>query len=92
MCLVLGEKWQQRRKLINSAFHVNLLQAFIGVFCKQSGKLVEQFENLTQAESAIIDVVPPLNHFAISSIKGECFLNFVVKYIKFWPNHLFLKI
>lgn len=71
--IVLGVKWQHRRKLLTSAFHFNILQEFVGVFYKETEKLVQDVE-LLLANGNVVNVVPIINQFALYSINGKAIL------------------
>ncbi|GFT18993.1 cytochrome P450 4V2, partial [Nephila pilipes] len=49
-----GDKWKQRRKLLKSCFHADVLRGFLTVFNERSQKLVEQLSKETEEEFTYI--------------------------------------
>lgn len=51
-----GKKWQQRRKVLAPAFHVEILQQFIEVFDHQSDILVAKLKN--ECHKNVVNILP----------------------------------
>lgn len=69
-CHIIGTLWQQRRKLLSSAFHFDILTDFVRVFHNETIHLVQNLEKIVETEK-VIDVVPLINKFALDSINGK---------------------
>jgi cytochrome P450 family 4 len=63
-----ANKWRQRRKILNPAFHFNVLEKFVAVMEKQSNILCEI---LLKFDGKEINIVPLINLFALDVISGE---------------------
>ncbi|KAJ8915088.1 hypothetical protein NQ315_014343 [Exocentrus adspersus] len=63
-----GSKWQNRRKILTPAFHFNILQGFIGIFNKETEKLIRILER--ECDKPYTDVTRPITEFTLNSI-GE---------------------
>ncbi|KAK9883864.1 hypothetical protein WA026_004804 [Henosepilachna vigintioctopunctata] len=58
------EKWRQRRKLLQPAFHFSILKKFVEVFRSESKRLVHQ---LKEHENDELNIVPIISKFILSS-------------------------
>ncbi|CAG9855799.1 unnamed protein product [Phyllotreta striolata] len=67
-----GDKWRQRRKLLNPSFHVSILKEFFAVFKDNSNKIVASLEQEAAKEKPI-DVGPFLAKFAADVIAESSF-------------------
>ncbi|XP_075972673.1 cytochrome P450 4d2-like [Anticarsia gemmatalis] len=69
-----GQRWKTHRKFLTPAFHFNILQNFLPVFCKNQRVLTEKLRNLTDRSS--IDMFPLVALAALDnvteSIMGVC--------------------
>ncbi|CAF4793937.1 unnamed protein product [Pieris macdunnoughi] len=60
-----GSKWQERRKILTSAFHFNILRKYFLIIEENSQKLVNVMEK-NSGES--VDIVPILSEYTLNSI------------------------
>ncbi|CAK1540092.1 unnamed protein product [Leptosia nina] len=60
-----GSKWQERRKILTSAFHFNILRKYFPILGENSQKLVKMVE---KSNGEAIDIVPVLCDFTLDSI------------------------
>ncbi|XP_075972679.1 cytochrome P450 4d2-like [Anticarsia gemmatalis] len=69
-----GQRWKTHRKFLTPAFHFNILQNFLPVFCKNQRVLTEKLRNMTDRTS--IDMFPLVALAALDnvteSIMGVC--------------------
>lgn len=65
------------RKLLTSAFHFNILQQFVGVFKKETDKLILELDDLLRNVDEI-DIVNLISQFTLYSINGELFIYDVI--------------
>lgn len=64
----IGQKWRQRRKILTSAFHFQILEKFMDVMNDHGNVLVEQ---LKKTNGRAIDVHEKLNLYALDVICGK---------------------
>ncbi|XP_063892609.1 cytochrome P450 4d2-like [Helicoverpa armigera] len=69
-----GQRWKSHRKFLTPAFHFNILQNFLPVFCKNQRNLTEKLRGL--ADGGPIDMFPLIALAALDnvteSIMGVC--------------------
>uniref|UniRef100_UPI002146ABCD cytochrome P450 4C1-like n=1 Tax=Vanessa atalanta TaxID=42275 RepID=UPI002146ABCD len=61
-----GAKWHQRRKILTTAFHFNILQHFSTILVENSEKLVESLRSETDKSGT--DIYPFITSMALNSI------------------------
>ncbi|KAI5641923.1 cytochrome p450 domain-containing protein [Phthorimaea operculella] len=70
-----GERWRTHRKFLTPAFHFNILQNFLPVFCKNTKVLVEKLDRAADGKTPI-DLFPIIALAALDnvteSIMGVC--------------------
>jgi len=69
---VVGTKWHSRRKMLNPAFHFNLLQQFVEIFLEQGENMTKSLKN---TENTVIE--------DLESFIGEFMLNIICGTILF---------
>lgn len=65
----LGEKWRQRRKLVNSAFHPSLLKIYVDVVNKNSEAMIKNIKS--QGDETVQDLLPLFIKNALKIICGN---------------------
>ncbi|XP_075972680.1 cytochrome P450 4d2-like [Anticarsia gemmatalis] len=69
-----GQRWKTHRRFLTPAFHFNILQNFLPVFCKNQRVLTEKLRNMADRPS--IDLLPHVALAALDnvteSIMGVC--------------------
>jgi cytochrome P450 family 4 len=68
LLLTTSKKWQQRRKIITSAFHFKILEQFTEIMERQGQVFVT---NLKKFEGQDVDVFPMAGHYALDVICGK---------------------
>lgn len=63
---LFGEKWKKHRKLINPAFHLNMLKEKVPEFNKHALALVKDFESLVDKSSS--DILPFVKRHLLNSL------------------------
>ncbi|KAF4526741.1 hypothetical protein B566_EDAN015311 [Ephemera danica] len=61
-------KWHSRRKLLTPAFHFNILERYIPVFCEKTRILIAKLESAISANPEGINIVPYITRCALDII------------------------
>ncbi|XP_046962269.1 cytochrome P450 4C1-like [Vanessa cardui] len=60
-----GSKWQQRRKILTSAFHFNVLQKYYPALEDNSQRLIK---TLGKTNGEVIDIIPIISEYTLNTI------------------------
>lgn len=67
--LLLGLKWQKRRKMLTPAFHFAILQQFVSTFNREVKRFVEEIE--IGYLNKPVNIVPFVSNFSLATIAGK---------------------
>jgi len=66
--IVLGSKWQSRRKILTSAFHFNILQQFVEILIEESENMTKSLKNI---EGTVVkNLVPFISEHTLNALCG----------------------
>lgn len=69
--IILGKKWQHRRKMLTPAFHFRVLEQFLDIFIEEGNKLVEHLK--LKEDDNVQDLVPLFTKHTLNAICGKNF-------------------
>lgn len=79
ICFILGEKWQNRRKILTPAFHFNVLQKYYPIVAENNLRLLEY---LKKTDGKTFDIHPVMSEFTLHTICGKNMLfNIIIIFI-----------
>uniref|UniRef100_A0A1A9VSU4 Cytochrome P450 n=1 Tax=Glossina austeni TaxID=7395 RepID=A0A1A9VSU4_GLOAU len=67
LLVVAGEEWRVRRKMLNPAFHIKLIESFIEVFDEHSRTLTQRLQQHADGKSTF-DIYPFISDMAVCTI------------------------
>lgn len=78
--VILGSKWQSRRKILTPAFHFNILQQFVEILIKEGENMTRSLKN---AECTVTkDLLPFISEHTLNAICGIIFYLYLFMYRK----------
>ena len=90
LVFVLEAKWHSRRKILNSTFHFNILQQFVGTLIEEGNRMTQ---SLKDSKGIVVkDLIPFISEYTLNAICGKfisCIL--IIKEIKKAKYHLSLQ-
>ena len=66
--IILGSKWQSRRKMLTPAFHFNILQQFVEIFIKEGENMTKTLKNT--GGTVVKDLVPFISDHTLNVVCG----------------------
>lgn len=84
-----GTKWHQRRKILTTAFHFNILNEFVDTFNYQAQQMVA---TLKKSDESVHNLTPLLSKFTLDTICGKSFIIFFIFLVFYWNIFCILKL
>ena len=69
LVVVIGAKWQARRKILTPAFHFNILNQFVKILSKQGDCMTKSLKNV--GGTAVKDLIPFISEHTLNAICGK---------------------
>lgn len=84
--IVLGSKWQSRRKILTPTFHFNILQQFVEVLVEESENMTKSLKNT--GGTIVKDLVPFVSEHTLNALCGIFYLQLFTTIKSFILNYM----